>query len=85
MCIETAFDIEWSAPVDHSEVLTPNAVELIPTLEALPPRGGPVEDPVLTVSPSKPESRNLRFFRVERPGESQRGTGVPRSEETPPS
>ena len=28
--------------------LTPNKVELIPTLEALLPRGGPVQDPVLT-------------------------------------
>ena len=29
--------------------LTPNSVELIPTLGALFPRGGPVQDPVLTV------------------------------------
>jgi len=29
--------------------LTPNTVELIPTLGALSPRGGPVQDPVLTV------------------------------------
>jgi len=28
--------------------LTPNTVELIPTIGAFPPRGGPVEDPVLT-------------------------------------
>ena len=28
--------------------LTPNTVELISTLGALPPRGGPVQDPVLT-------------------------------------
>jgi len=28
--------------------LTPNTVELIPTLGALFPRGGPVQDPVLT-------------------------------------
>ena len=28
--------------------LTPNTVELIPTLGALLPRGGPVQDPVLT-------------------------------------
>jgi len=28
--------------------LTPNTVELILTLGALPPRGGPVQDPVLT-------------------------------------
>ena len=28
--------------------LTPNTVELIPTLGALPPGGGPVQDPVLT-------------------------------------
>ena len=30
--------------------LTPNTVELIPTLGALSPQGGPVQDPVLTVS-----------------------------------
>ena len=30
--------------------LTPHTVELIPTLEALFPRGGPVQDPVLTRS-----------------------------------
>jgi len=30
--------------------LTPNTVELIPTLGALFPRGGPVQDPVLTES-----------------------------------
>jgi len=30
-------------------VLTPNTVELIPTLGALFPRGGPVQDPVLTL------------------------------------
>ena len=29
--------------------LTPNAVELIPTLGALFPRGGPGQEPVLTV------------------------------------
>jgi len=29
--------------------LTPNTVELIPTLGALPPRGGPVPDPDLTL------------------------------------
>ena len=28
----------------------PDTVELIPTLRALPPRGGPVQDPVLTLS-----------------------------------
>jgi len=28
--------------------LTPNTVELIPTIGALFPRGGPVQDPVLT-------------------------------------
>ena len=28
--------------------LTPNTVELIPTLGALSPRGGPVQDPVIT-------------------------------------
>ena len=27
------------------DALTPNTVELIPTLGALPPRGGPVQDP----------------------------------------
>ena len=31
----------------QSYALTPNTVELILTLEALPPRGGPVQDPVL--------------------------------------
>jgi len=31
--------------------LTPNTVELIPTLGAPFPRGGPVQDPVLTVVP----------------------------------
>ena len=30
------------------EALTPNTVELIPTLGALSPRGGPVQDPFLT-------------------------------------
>ena len=39
--------------------LTPNAVELILTLGALFPRGGPVQDPVLT-------PRGLGF-RIERP------------------
>ena len=29
--------------------LTPNTVELIPALGALPPRGGPVQDPALTL------------------------------------
>ena len=33
-----------------SYALTPNTVELIPTLGALSPRGGPVHDPVLTLS-----------------------------------
>ena len=31
--------------------LTPDTVELIPTLGALSPRGGPVQDPVLTRRP----------------------------------
>jgi len=35
----------WRA---RRKVFTPNTVELIPTLGALPPRGGPVQDPVLT-------------------------------------
>ena len=51
------------------EALTPNTVELIPTLEALFPRGGPVQDQVLTAralpEPScecnpQPSTLNLR-------------------------
>jgi len=34
----------------YTHALTPNTVELIPTLGALSPRGGPVQDPVLTQS-----------------------------------
>jgi hypothetical protein len=37
----------WPLPY----ALTPNTVELIPTLGALFPRGGPVQDPVLTPAP----------------------------------
>ena len=32
-----------------SNALTPNTAELIPTLRSLFPRGGPVQDPVLTI------------------------------------
>jgi len=41
--------------------LTPNTVELIHTLGALSPRGGPVQDPVLTPGPFKPATRNFKF------------------------
>jgi len=37
--------------------LTPNTVELIPTLGALYPRGGPVQDPVLTTTPDLLQGR----------------------------
>ena len=33
--------------------LTPHTVELILALGALPPRGGPVQEPVLTVVPTE--------------------------------
>ena len=33
------------------DALTPNTVDLIPTLAALSPQGGPVQDPVLTPTP----------------------------------
>ena len=35
-------------PNPQTQRLTPNTVELIPTRGALSPRGGPVQDPVLT-------------------------------------
>ena len=38
------------APSRAPAPLTPNTVEIIPTLGALSPRGGPVRDPVLTNS-----------------------------------
>ena len=37
--------------------LTPKTVELIPTLGALFPRGGPVQDPALTTSPDQSQGR----------------------------
>ena len=36
-------------PGPHAYALTPNTVELIPTLGALFPRGGPVPDPAPTL------------------------------------
>ena len=44
----------------HPYALTPNIVELIPTLGALSPLGGPVQDPVLT----DPDPRNFRLWKV---------------------
>jgi len=41
-------DAEADDKVPLPLALTPNAVELIPTLGALFPRGGPIQDPVLT-------------------------------------
>ena len=42
----------------HPYALTPNAVELIPTLGALSPRDGPVQDPVLTAVGGEQVTRN---------------------------
>ena len=39
-------------PYKGPYALTPHTVELIPTLGALSPRGGPVQDPVLTQAAS---------------------------------
>ena len=44
-----------SEAVPHA--LTPNTVELIPTLGALSPRGGPVQDPVLTACEDESHER----------------------------
>ena len=41
--------------------LTPNTVELIHTLGALSPRGGPVQDPVLTRGIKCGGGRNVHF------------------------
>ena len=44
--------------------LTPNAVELIPTLGALPPRGGPVQDPVLTEFAAQREREEFYLMKL---------------------
>ena len=46
LALRTGFLPEDKGPYD----VTPNTVELIPTLGALFPRGGPVQDPVLTLT-----------------------------------
>jgi len=46
---ESAMSYVWRSG-ERPYALTPNTVELIPTLGALFPRGGPVQDPVLTHS-----------------------------------
>jgi len=56
-----------------SYALTPNTVELIPTLGALFPRSGPVQDPVLTTSPGSRWS-----FLVEEPQSSEKDDLHPR-------
>ena len=75
--------------------LTPNTVELIPTIGALFPRGGPAQDSVLTLpepcavganeAPGKLsyEPESVDYFRVVE-GLHGRNTGVPRSYETAP-
>ena len=40
-----------AAGEEEKLAVTPNTVELVPTLGALLPRGGPVQDPVLTAVP----------------------------------
>ena len=49
-CVSECFTDRIPSEDKGPYALTPNTVELIPTLGALFPRGGPVQDPVLTVS-----------------------------------
>jgi len=53
--------------------LTPNTVELIPTLGAFFPRGGQLQDPVLTEVPLYPSLQTL-LLRTGK-GRQQRGLG----------
>ena len=67
---------------DRCYALTPNTVELIPTLGALPPRGGPVQGPVLTRPPVlHPQPKPPRQLGAGTLGAIPRYpcTGVPRS------
>ena len=45
--------------------VTPNTVELVPTLGALVPQGGPVRDPVLTPAITRPSSSSLLLSNLE--------------------
>ena len=50
----------------RGHALTPNTVELLPTIGALLPRGGPAQDLVLTGALStKPWTRYLRYSQLD--------------------
>ena len=61
--VDTPLEKPRSAPpslLRRTHALSLNTVELIPTLGALSPRGGPIQDPVLTPHPGGNPGGNLK-------------------------